>query len=119
MPILSMVDVGTRYQAACLVRGESYEFLIRALEKCWIRHFGVPRQLHTDEGRGWLGEQFQSWTSEKMIEDLVAPGEAHERLGLVERRHAVLRKAIEVYLHDLNLHGADGIKEAINYVVLK
>ena len=116
-PILSMVDVGTRFQASCLVRGESYEFLIGALEKCWIRHFGVPRQLHTDEGRGWLGEQFQSWTSEKMIEHLVAPGEAHERLGLVERRHSVLRKAIEVYLHDLNLHGADGIKEAINYVV--
>ena len=116
-PILSMVDVGTKFQAACLVRGESAEFLIGALEKCWIRHFGAPRQLHTDEGRGWLGEQFQNWTTDRMIEHLVAPGEAHERLGLVERRHSILRKAVEVYLHDLELSGPDGIKESLVYVV--
>ena len=116
-PILSMVDVGTRFQAACLIRGESSEFLIGALEKCWIRHFGVPRQLHTDEGRGWLGDPFQKWTTDKMIEHLVAPGEAHERLGLVERRHSILRKAIEVYTHDLGLSGTSGIKEALVYVV--
>ena len=32
-PVLSMVDVGTRFQAVCLIRGESSEFLIGALEK--------------------------------------------------------------------------------------
>ena len=116
-PILSMVDVGTRFQAACLLRGESSEYLISALEKSWIKHFGVPQQLHTDEGRGWLGEPFQLWTTEKMINHMVAPGEAHERLGLVERRHSVLRKAIEVYLHDLKLSGSSGIKESLRYVV--
>ena len=52
-----------------------------------------------------------------MIEHMVAPGEAHERLGLVERSHAVLRKAIEVYLHDLGLSGPSGIKESLVYVV--
>ena len=91
-PILSIVDVGTRFQAASLVRGEAAEYLIGALEKCWLRHFGAPRQLHT-EGRGSLGEQFQNWSTDRMIEHLVAPGEAHERLGLVERRHTILRKA--------------------------
>ena len=104
--------VGTRFQAACLVKGESSEHLIPALERVWIKHFGVPQELHTDEGRGWLGAPFQSWTTEKMINHLVAPGEAHERLGLVERRHSVLRKAVEVYLHDLKLSGTSGIKEA-------
>ena len=116
-PILSIVDVGTRFQAASLVRGEAAEYLIGALEKCWIRHFGAPRQLHTDEGRGWLGEQFQNWSTDRMIEHLVAPGEAHERLGVVERRHSILRKAIEVYLYDLNLSGLDGIKESLVYVI--
>jgi len=52
-----------------------------------------------------------------MINHMVAPGEAHERLGLVERRHSVLRKAIEVYLHDLKLSGSSGIKESLRYVV--
>ena len=112
-----MVDVGTKFQAACLVRGESAEHLIGALERCWLRHFGAPKQLHTDEGRGWLGEQFQNWTTERMIEHRVAPGEAHKSLGLVERRHSILRKAIEVYLHDLELSGSSGIKESLVYVV--
>ena len=52
-----------------------------------------------------------------MVNHLVAPGEAHERLGLVERRHSILRKAIEVYLHDLSLSGPESIKESISYVV--
>ena len=90
---------------------------IQLIPRGMIRHFGVPQQLHTDEGRGWLGEPFQNWTNDKMIEHLVAPGEAHERLGLVERRHSVLRKAIEVYLHDLGLSGTSGIKESLVYVV--
>ena len=116
-PILSVVDVGTCFQAACLVKGESSEHLIPALERVWIKHFGVPQELHTDEGRGWLGAPFQSWTTEKMINHLVAPGEAHERLGLVERRHSVLRKAVEAYLHDLKLSGTAGIKESLRFVV--
>ena len=47
----------------------------------------------------------------------VAPGEAHERLALVERRHAVLRKAIEVYLSDRKLNNKKGIREAITHII--
>lgn len=36
---------------------------------------------------------------------------------LVERRHAVLRKAIEIYLSDLQLDTVDGIRQALSYVV--
>ena len=37
----------------------------------------------------------QTWTTSWGPDHQVAPGEAHERLALVERRHAVLRKAVE------------------------
>ena len=46
---------------------------------------------------------WRAWTTSWGIDHQVAPGEAHERLALVERRHAVLRKAIEVYLNDRKL----------------
>ena len=68
--------------------------------------FGPPQQLVTDEGRAWLGHDFENWTSVHGVDHIVAPGEPHERLALVERRHAVLRKAIEVYLDDLKLDHA-------------
>ena len=85
------------------------------LERGWIAVFGPPQQLVTDEGRAWLGHDFENWTSVHGVDHIVAPGEAHERLALVERRHAVLRKAIEVYLDDLKLDHADGIREALTY----
>ena len=103
--------------AACLVLEETSESYSKALEKVWLRHFGPPRVLVTDEGRPWLGGTFESWTSAVGIDHQVAPGEAHERLALVERRHAVLRRACEVYLSDCKLTDARGVKEALTYVI--
>ena len=58
--VLSIVDVGTKYMAACWVPEETSESYSKALEKVWIRHFGAPRILITDEGRPWLGGAFES-----------------------------------------------------------
>ena len=80
--------------------------------------YRLPETLVTDEGRGWLSDPMAMWTDEHSIHhDDVAPGEAHTRLNLVERRHAVLRKSIEVYMQDLQLHGADGIRSALTCIV--
>ena len=117
LAVLSIVDVGTRYMAAHLLKKEDSEEYILALEKAWVKHFGVPDVLVTDEGRPWLSSQFECWTSAQGITHKVAPGEAHERLALVERRHAILRRAVEVYLDDLGSSTSADVKEALRYVV--
>ena len=116
-PILSMVDEGTKYQAASLLSSERSEDYILALERCWLSIFGAPQCLVTDEGRGWLSEQFAEWSDTHAIHHVVAPGEAHEKLALVERRHALLRKAVEIYLADLELEGAVAIRQALVYII--
>ena len=58
-----------------------------------------------------------SWTSSHNIDHVVAPGEAHERLAIVERRHAMIRRAVEIYMDDLQLTTAAGIKEGLTYIV--
>ena len=118
LPILSMVDVGTRYQAAVLIDSEKSEKFIKAISRNWIAHFGPPSKLITDEGRGWLHEKFESWTNEQSINHIVAPGQAHEQIALVERRHQVLRKAVEIYCQDHSIEGAKAVREALIYVVL-
>ena len=40
-----------------------------------------------------------------------------EQLTLVERRHAVLRKAVEVFLIDFGLDGANAIRQALAYML--
>ena len=88
-----------------------------ALEKMWLRHFGPPKILVTDEGRSWLGASMETWTTSWGIDHQLAPGEAHERLALVERRRAVLRKAIEVYLSDRKLDNKKSVREAITHII--
>ena len=115
--VLSMLDKATKYQAAALIASEQGPDLLKGIERHWIAHFGPPHSILTDEGRGWASKELQDWTESLGVVHDVAPGEAHTRLGLVERRHAVLRKAIELYVDDLKVYGASGIKQALCYVV--
>ena len=117
IPVMSMVDSATRFIAAALLHQERSEDYIRAIERAWIRHFGIPQVLLTDEGRPWLSDVFGEWTAAHGIMHNVAPGEAHERLALVERRHAVLRRAVEIYMAEFGLDDPTGVKEALAYVV--
>ena len=116
-PVLSIVDAATKYQTAAVIHAEKGDDYIAAIERCWVRHFGLPQIFATDEGRGWLGAEFNSWTSTHGILHEVAPGEAHQKLALVERRHQILRKAIEVYMQDMSLMGTNGIRQALCYVL--
>ena len=104
--------MATRYTAACLLRSKCSEEYIKALERFWIAHFGVPGQLLTDEGRPWLSGIMDEWTTAHGLQHRVARGEAHERLAIVERRHALIRKAVEIYLDDVKVDHVEGIKEA-------
>ena len=46
-----------------------------------------------------------------------APGEAHARLGIVERRHMVLRDALEKYMEYEQISKTkDDIRDALTYV---
>ena len=116
-PIVSMVDVATRFTVAMLLHNEQSEELVKAFQRGWLAMFGPPQHLITDEGRGWLSREFEEWTAGHDIFHEVAPGEAHERLSIVERRPAVLRKALEVYCDEYKHFNAAGIKEALVYVV--
>ena len=105
--IMSFVDSAARYTAAVLINSEHTDNYVKALERAWIAHFGPPATLLTDEGRGWLSNQMDEWTA----------AHAHERLALVERRHAVIRKSVEVYLDDMAADGPSGIQEALSYII--
>ncbi len=47
----------------------------------------------------------------------MAPGEAHTRLGIIERRRMVLRTAVETYMDDSNLEKTlKAAREAVKHV---
>ncbi len=117
IPVLSMVDTATKYQAGAVIYGEKTSDFLHALERCWIRHFGCPTVLVTDEGRGWASDEMMTWAANHNVQHMISPGEAHTRLALVERRHAVLRESVEIYMDDLELTSIDGLRQALAYVL--
>ena len=117
IPIVHIIDLATKYQAAAVVKSEKASNFIKALERGWFRHFGIPKELITDEGRGWLHEDMANLLAEHNILHTVVPGEAHTRMGAVERRHQVLRKAVEIFLNDKGLANVDGLRQALAYVL--
>ena len=94
--------MATKYQTATLLHKEKTGDLITGFERAWIAQ---------------VRDQMGEWTDSLSVNHEVAPGEAHARMSLVGRRHVVLRKAIQVYINVLDLHGPDGLRTALTYIL--
>ena len=70
-----------------------------------------------DEARPFCSEEAKLYLERKGIKLQAATGEAHARLGIIERRRMVLRTAIETYTADAHLERSlKPIREAARHV---
>ena len=120
-PVLTIIDSSTKLMAARVLNSEQTTDFISALERGWIRHFGAPHTLQIDEARGWSSETLRSWSSDHGIFLEISPGQAHTRLSVLERRHQVLRRAVELFvkqhLQQRDVDPRAAIETALIYVV--
>ena len=70
---------------------------VKGVERAWIKRWGVPKYLRVDEAKGWASQRLRDWTSANGITLEVAPAECHNWLGSVERKHQVVRRALELF----------------------
>lgn len=56
---LAIVDVATKFHATVSCKDQHAETLIRALWAKWFSVFGVPKELISDQGRNFVGKDFQ------------------------------------------------------------
>ena len=119
LPVITMMDAATRFLAARYVNRETTSEFLIALQRGWIRTFGPPTSLFVDSHRSWGSDEMMQFTTEHGIELVISPGEAHERLAQLERRHQVLRRAVELYLEDNPPSGSgpEALIEALTFVV--
>ena len=93
-------DAATRFLGGRVLQRESPEEFVLALERGWIRTFGPMKILQVDDHRSWSSDYVKSWCSENGIQLQISPGQSHTRLAILERRHQVTRRAIELYIAD-------------------
>ena len=114
--VLTLCDEATRYIAVRILNSEKSTEFIKGVERAWVRHFGVPRYLRVDSAKGWESRAVRDWCSDHGVILEVAPAESHNWLGVVERRHQVVRRALEIYMEDEGEANLTNLKEAAIYV---
>lgn len=114
--VLTIIDHATRYCSIRILKSERADEFTKGLERSWIKHFGMPKILRIDEAKGWSSEHVRNWATQRGITLEVQPAENHTWLGVVERKHQVIRRALELYMDQNDNHGLATLKEAVYYV---
>ena len=114
--VVTFLDHATRYVAIRILKTERSEEFVKGLERVWIKDFGIPQILRVDGAKGWSSKYIRKWCADRGIALEVAPGEAHNWLAPVERKHQVVRKALEHYMHDRGAFNIKTLEEARIYV---
>ena len=114
--VMTVVDHATRYCAIRILNSERAEEFTKGLERCWLKHFGIPKILRIDEAKGWASKHVREWASSRGITLELQPAEQHSWLGVVERKHQVVRRCLELYQDEVGRHDKASLKEAAVYV---
>ena len=72
--------------------------------------------IRVDEAKGWASKHVREWCSSRGMSLEVQPAEQHSWLGVVERKHQVIRRALELYQDEIGRHDLHALKEAAIYV---
>ena len=88
--ILHMVDVATRYTAACIIDSKKKDVVVCRIFQLWIQYFGAPTRLHSDCGGEFCNSVMQEMNHKLGIETSTTPGESPFANGIVGRNNAIL-----------------------------
>ena len=113
LAILSMVDEATRFMAARIISDETAKTMTTAVERAWIRDYGPMKILKVDEASAWGSDVASQWSENHGIELKISPGQSHSRTSIVERRHQLLRRALQIYMEDNKVEGLEGLREVV------
>ena len=113
-PVLHVIDEATRFQAARWLQNISAKHTWDSLRLCWIDvYLGPPDYLHHDAGTNFVSKEFRQFALSMVITTKAVPVEAHWSIGIVERYHAMLRRAYLIIKEELcNINGT-GINKDI------
>lgn len=99
------VDEGTRFRMARLTTMSSgnttnWKMIQRALEEGWFATFGAPRVLRTDAAGPCNPDEADQYFSERGIEFVTIPAEAHWQIGIVEGSIKSLKGMLERFVQE-------------------
>ncbi len=86
---LLVVDAGTAFQGAVLLRNRTSDHVVNKFLEMWIQHYGVPELIIADLGGEFEGE-WNDTTEEYGIDSRAAGAHAPWQNGIAERHGKIL-----------------------------
>ncbi len=102
-PVLHIVDEATRFQAARWLKNITSSHVWDCLRSCWIdTYLGPPDVIVHDAGKTFISKEFRQNAAALSSIVKEVPVEAHWSIGIVERYHAVLRRAFRIIVQEIS-----------------
>ena len=92
--ILHLIDLGTRYSAAGVIRSKHQDVIVKRVLSLWIQTFGAPRRFLTDNGGEFSNDSFREMCEQFNVVSATTPGESPWSNGVVERHNGVLMETV-------------------------
>lgn len=90
--VLHVICTGTGFQQGMSLKYMSAKSAWDALRRCWTNVLaGAPDYIQTDSGSNFAAAEFKKAATHMGIIIKTVPAESHNRIGKVERAHAILR----------------------------
>lgn len=98
--ILYMIDMFSRFTVATVITRKTPGDVIDAVFKHWIRYFGIPNRVWTDNGGEFTGEEMREVTSILNVYKDTTAAEAPWMNGLNEKNHALADNILKQVMRD-------------------
>lgn len=101
--ILHCIDACTRWTAVSLLANREPSSIIDGFAACWVRLFGPPTTVLSDQEGGLITDTFGDWLDRRGIQvEFRARG---QHCGMVERHNEILRRQLHVLEDQSNAEG--------------
>ena len=99
---LVIVDIATRFCAACVIDDKTPSTIVRGLFLTWVATFGPPKKLISDNGGEFSNSEMRTFSEAFSIKTIHTAAESPWSNGTVERLNGVLGKLVLKILDDVN-----------------
>ena len=108
--VVSAVDAGTCWHAACLLRNRTPEYVAKKLLALWLAPYGAPELLIEDQGGEFEKVPFIAMCEEYLIGTSVAGAHAPWHHGLAERHGGIFGMIFNKMVARFGTEGRERVK---------
>ena len=98
--VFHIIDNATRYSGGSFIKNKTKETIVGKFLKHWVRPFGCPGKLLSDNGREFNNDLFRELASLLNVELLSTAAESPWSNGITERHNALLEEMVKKVIEE-------------------